>query len=165
MKYFTVLGPTFQLSTTFDRKQNPPTMYDDEDSSSSSKSWRLPPEPSIPWWQRKERPAQAVPNSNSDQVHANDLSQPQPPSDRVSLIGEASKSLEEDDDIKDAPMKMKITFLESKGLDRKEIADLLSLDPDTYASNEPLQTKAAGVSQVNFGVFNRRSKILLMFSH
>lgn len=91
---------------------------------------------------------QPVPNSKSDKNQANDLPQPQPPSDRISLIEEASKSLEEDHDIKDAPMKMKITFLESKGLNRKEIAGLLSLDPDTYASSESFQTKAADASQV-----------------
>lgn len=108
---------------------------------SDSDSDNTPPAvASIASWQRQES------STSQDQAH---LDSTQSASARLPLIEQASRFLK-DDSIKDAPIKKKIVYLESKGLDYHEIADLLGFDRDTIIStNGTSQTNETEHSQVN----------------
>lgn len=92
---------------------------------------------SIPSWQIGESSVPPAILANGDQDQTNDSSQTESPSTRISLVEQASKFLE-DDSIKDAPVEMKIQFLESKGLDRSQVTKLLGIDQDIKISDDSL---------------------------
>ena len=115
----------------------------DSDSKSS------PSTASIPSWQLGESSDAPAIIADDDQDQTNNSSQTESPPARLSLVEQASKFLE-DKSIKDAPVELKIKFLESKGLDRNQIVNLLGIDQGIKISNNDTSQIAENVHlQVN----------------
>lgn len=96
----------------------------------------VPKSIAIPVWQREDS---SSPRPARNTIQPNKYPNAELQSSRVSLVEQASKFLQADE-VKDAPLKRKISFLESKGLSKQEANDLLGLsqkeDVDDDAMNE-----------------------------
>lgn len=91
-------------------------------SSSDSK-----PKAGVPSWQMKKIEEAETEKSASTEASTDDAS-------RTKLVENAKKFLEEDE-VKDATTDKKISFLESKGLNSKEIEKLLGVSRNVEASS------------------------------
>ncbi|KAJ5467067.1 hypothetical protein N7475_004819 [Penicillium sp. IBT 31633x] len=90
---------------------------------------------SIPAWQRPNKTADESPSpSSSPSPTSDDAPATTPSTSRQVLLDQASKFLE-DESIRDAPTDRKISFLESKGLDSKEIQQVLGVTRNAEASS------------------------------
>ena len=79
----------------------------------------------IPSWQRQDP---SSPSNQPDAIPPQEQAEPeQAPESRASLIQTASDFLK-DESIRDAPTEEKKLFLESKGLSKAEIDDLLGIE-------------------------------------
>lgn len=99
---------------------------------------------SIPSWQLGESSDAPAITADDDQDQTNNSSQTESPPARISLVEQASKFLE-DKSIKDAPVELKIKFLESKGLDHNQIANLLGIDQGIKISDNDTSQIAENV--------------------
>ncbi|KAL9611282.1 MAG: hypothetical protein Q9167_004079 [Letrouitia subvulpina] len=86
---------------------------------------------SIPSWQRERPPPPPQPTSSEELFAPSTSSSDESQSSlsRAALIDQAAKFLDEDD-VKTAPTERKITFLQTKGLKKEEIYQLLNLSAD-----------------------------------
>ena len=105
-----------------------------------------PKRAAIPTWQREDSSltsSSTSPGPAGNTSHLNSQSpNPELQSSRFSLVDQASKFLQADE-VKDAPVKRKISFLESKGLSKHEVNDLLGL-----SQNEVVNADVMGESSI-----------------
>lgn len=110
---------------------------------------------SIPSWQNGDSSSEPVtPSGTRDPSSLSSQDDPQrgfkrdPHASRASLLDQATKFLQ-DHDIRDASVERKTAFLESKGLTKVEIAELLAVPPSKDDSSDDSKKKLVKDLQVS----------------
>ncbi|KAL8928847.1 MAG: hypothetical protein Q9208_001625, partial [Pyrenodesmia sp. 3 TL-2023] len=93
-----------------------------------------PKQASVPQWQQ-QRDAESSESVDGESAVPEASKTTDPPPSRAALVEQASRFLQEDE-IKDAPIERKISFLETKGLTQDEIHKLLPSPTDTPKTGE-----------------------------
>ena len=98
-----------------------------------------PESKTIPNWQRQTTSSGTVTSSEESPTKSDPPSQPEASPSRAALLKQASKFLEEDE-VTNAPVERKKTFLRGKGLLDEEIIGLLNLPTSKVNGNAPTES-------------------------